>query len=132
MKQTFLPIFLFTICISLLSFQCEEEDNTPTQEEEQTELNILKSDIETLANTSICNNTFICKYIAFGSKPCGGPWSYLIYSTSIDQQNLQNLVEVYNEKQAEFNTKWGIFSDCAFAMPPTSITCENNSCVPVY
>jgi hypothetical protein len=132
MRTFSIPLSLFTLCVFLLAFQCEDEDKIPTQKEEQTELNNLKSEIELLINTPVCNESSECKYIAFVSKPYGGPWEYLIYSTSIDEQKLQDLVEDYNKKQADFNTKWGVFSDCAFVTPPTNITCENNSCIPVY
>ena len=132
MKKPFLGLFLLAISLCLVAFQCEDDNKLPTQEEEQAELNILNSEIETLVNASVCGATFECKYLAFGSKPCGGPWSYLIYSTSVNEQNLNNLVENYNEKQKAFNIKWGVFSDCAFALPPSSISCENNICIPVY
>ncbi|MEP1487814.1 MAG: hypothetical protein ABJK28_05265 [Algibacter sp.] len=130
--KKFLPL-IFIVCLSLVAFQCDEDDITPlTQEEEQTALNILKSEIENLADTSICNDTTECQFIGLGSKPCGGPWSYLIYSTSIDTEKLESLVDTYNQKEKDFNTTWGIASDCALANPPTSVQCENNICVAVY
>lgn len=132
MKKSVFPLFLLVICLSLVAFQCDDDNASLTQEEEQTALNKLKSEIESLVSTSVCNESTECKYIAFGSKPCGGPWSYLIYSTSINKETLQNLVTNYNEKETAFNTKWGIYSDCAFVLPPTDIKCENNNCVPVY
>jgi hypothetical protein len=114
-----------------MAFQCED-DNELTQEEERIELNTLKSEIENLANTSVCNDTSACKFIALGSKLCGGPWGYLVYSTSVDADKLERLVETYNQKETDFNTKWGIASDCAIANPPTNVICENNTCVAVY
>ena len=92
----------------------------------------LKIEIESLANASVCNESTECKFIAFGSKPCGGPWSYLIYSTSIDTNKLEVMVEDYNQKEADYNQKYGVGSDCSVALPPTSITCENNTCVAVF
>ncbi|ALJ05492.1 hypothetical protein APS56_10340 [Pseudalgibacter alginicilyticus] len=133
MKKSFPIIFLFIVCFSLVAFQCEDNNDTSkTQEEERKELSNLKTNIETLANASICDETTECKYIALGSKPCGGPWSYLIYSTSINVDELENLVKDYNKKEAAFNTKWGVFSDCAFVLPPSKVNCENNSCLPIY
>ena len=128
--KKFLPVF-FILCMFLMAFQCED-DTIATQESEQEALNTSKKAIEDLAATSICNENTTCKYIAFGNKPCGGPWSYLVYSTSIDVEKLENMVEAYNKKEAEFNAKWGAFSDCAFAIPPTRINCENNTCIAIY
>ncbi|MDO7172249.1 hypothetical protein [Mariniflexile sp. AS56] len=124
-------LILVTACLVLMAFQCDE-DAVSTQETEQQDLNMSKKAIEDLASTSICNDTFTCKYMALGSKPCGGPWGYLVYSSSINFEKLENMVAIYNKNEADFNKKWGIISDCAFATPPTSLKCENNICLAVY
>lgn len=129
MKKIFLP--LLAICLLFMAFQCEEDANL-TKEQEQHELVALKQTIENLAETSVCNETTECKFIAFGSKACGGPKSYLIYSTSIDVEKLEMLVETYNQKDADFNRKYGVISDCSAVMPPTGLKCENNTCVAIY
>ncbi|CAH8282947.1 hypothetical protein EV196_101526 [Mariniflexile fucanivorans] len=126
-----LYLLLFITCLFLMAFQCED-DAVSTQETEQQDLLVSKKAIEDLAATSVCNDSFTCKFIALGSKPCGGPWGYLIYSTSINIEKLENMVAAYNKKEAEYNNKWDVFSDCAYAMPPTSLKCENNICVAVY
>ncbi|WP_242092301.1 hypothetical protein [Aestuariivivens sediminicola] len=131
MSRPFITTVVLLVCFVFTAFQCDEEEY-PDYDTELAELNELKLQIETLAGTSECNDDTMCKFIAFGSKPCGGPWSYLVYSTSINTVELENLVASYNEKENFFNEKWGIASDCALAQQPTSITCENNSCVAVY
>ena len=132
MKTSVLKYILAPLCLLLLSTQCEDDVAPLTQEEERAELNTLKSEIEDLANTSVCNETSECKFIGLGSKPCGGPWSYLIYSTSIDTENLENMVADYNQKELDFNAKWGVVSDCALTQQPSSIKCENNTCIAVF
>lgn len=124
-------IIILLLPLFLLSTKCED-DIELSQEEEQTVLTELLTKIETLAAQSECNETTSCKYIALGSKPCGGPWSYLVYSTSIDEEMLILQVKQYNEKQADYNKKWGIFSDCMFVSPPKEVTCENNTCIAIY
>ncbi|MFH6767444.1 hypothetical protein V8G56_01745 [Gaetbulibacter aquiaggeris] len=121
----------FVSCLIFMVFQCEE-DSIPTMEYEQNTLIASKKIIEDLAASSFCNESTECKFIAFGSKPCGEPWSYLIYSTSIDTTELEGLVEVFNQNEDAFNKKWDVVSDCSAALPPTSVNCENNTCIPVY
>lgn len=126
------PYFLlFTACLIFMAFQCEDDSN-PTMEYEQSALIASKKIIEDLAAASVCNESTECKLIAFGSKPCGGPWSYLVYSTSIDINELEKLVEEFNQNEEAFNQKWGVVSDCSAVLPPTSLNCENNTCIPVY
>lgn len=132
MKKSISKLILVTLCVLFFSTQCDDELPPVTKEFQLEELNSLKTEIENLSSTSICGDTFECKFIAFGSKPCGGPWSYLLYSTSINTERLENLVEEFNEKEANFNKKWGIASDCSFVTPPSSVACENKTCIPVY
>lgn len=132
MKKSISKVILIPLCLFLFSTQCEDDIPPINQQSEEQELVSLKTDIENLANSSVCGDTFECKFIAFGSKPCGGSWEYLIYSTSIDTETLESMVEGYNRKEALYNAEWGIASDCSIANPPTSINCENNACVAVY
>ena len=131
MKTKFTLLFIVAISCFLMAFQCDD-DNEMSMEDEQKALTINKKTIEDLAATSICNETTQCKFIALGSKPCGGAWGYLTYSTSIDVNKLEGLVEDYNKKEAAFNQKWGVISDCALVNPPARAICENNICVAVY
>ena len=64
-----------------------------------------------------CNDSTQCRYIALGSKPCGGPWEYLIYcAAEMDTAELEQLVEEYNQYEDELNRKYGRVSDCS--VPP--------------
>lgn len=132
MKKSIFKIILVPLCLFLFSTQCEDDGPPRNQDNDQQELVLLKTEIENLANTSVCGDTFECKYIGLGTKPCGGPWSYLVYSTSINTEQLESLVESYNNKETDYNINWNIASDCAIINPPTSITCENNTCVAVF
>jgi hypothetical protein len=60
-----------------------------------------------------------CKLIPFGSKPCGGPWGYLVYSTlKTDESRLKQLVSDFNQLQKKINEDGKILSDCTIAPQP--------------
>lgn len=60
-----------------------------------------------------------CRAIAFGAKPCGGPWRYLIFSTSTsDVERLETLVAEYNALERKINKEEGRASDCSFVGKP--------------
>ena len=83
------------------------------------ELEELERQIEALIGDAEASAVGQCRHMAFGSKPCGGPWTYLIYSTeATDTGALQRLVDRYNELDAERNRKEGLISDCALAPIP--------------
>mgnify|MGYP001571404840 FL=1 len=120
-----------TIAICAIVFSCSDISEE-TQESDKQQLEILKYEIEQLVDSSTCSENLDCDFIAFGSKPCGGPWSYLAYPTTIDVDLLLNKVNYYNEKERLFNIKWGIISDCAVVTPPTSLECIEGKCTAIY
>ena len=69
-----------------------------------------------------------CNTIALGTKPCGGPWDYLIFnafSTDVDQ--LKNLVDEYNLVNEQYNEQEGLISDCMYLTSP-DVACVANLC----
>ncbi len=125
-KNTFKTIALLAIVLG-----CTNDTET-SQDEELQALELLQEEIELLIAEGVCSENSDCDFIAFGSKPCGGPWSYLVYSTSIDVALLQQKVATYNNQQNAYNIKWGMFSDCSFATPPEEVDCVEGECVAIY
>ena len=123
---------ILLILLPLLIMKCSDTDNNTTQEDDKKALEVLASEIKVLADQSVCSDEFTCEYVGFGSKACGGFKGYLVYSNSIDVSELLAKVKSYNEKEHQYNQKWGIISDCMFVMPPTSVVCENGKCIAVY
>lgn len=76
-----------------------------------------------------CSDVNQCRVIAFGAKPCGGPWQYLVYSIALtDSTVLTAAVTRYNTLEAELNKSEGRMSDCSFVAPP-QLARVNGRCV---
>jgi hypothetical protein len=89
----------------------------------------LRAEVMRLIGDASCNDVSQCRTIAFGAKPCGGPWQYLVYSTAItDSTALAAAVARYNAREAEINRAEGRMSDCAFVAPP-NLARVNGRCV---
>jgi hypothetical protein len=68
-----------------------------------------------------------CRLIAFGSKPCGGPWQYLPYSIeATDSVTLAHLVDEYNSAEAKLNREQGRTSDCSVVQRPDLVLEEGH------
>lgn len=132
MKKTFALLFFISIFMLLTAMQCDDDDIYYNCEDNLLNLAELKSNIEMMADETICDDAFQCRYIAFGSKPCGGPWEYLIYSTSIDTLTLTSLVMEYNQLEANYNLNCGAVSDCSTPIPPIGFECQDNQCIPIF
>ena len=69
-----------------------------------------------------------CDMIPIGVKPAGGPWGYLVFSTEhTERERIEELVERYNELDAERNEESGGFSTADVATEPNLIL-RNGSC----
>ncbi len=89
----------------------------------------LKSEIDAMIGEAECDGSDDCRYIAFGSKPCGGPWGYLVYSIAVtDSAALAEKVAEYNRAEDELNILLGLGSDCGIPSPPT-VGCVQGRCV---
>lgn len=76
-----------------------------------------------------CTESSVCSSIGIGSKPCGGPWRYLVYSTAtVDVEELSRAVADLNEYEAGFNTQEHRMSDCSVAQA-VQPGCVEQKCV---
>ncbi len=117
-------IFYFLILAIFLG--CSSDEGTVLRETSL--IDKLASEIYEIVASAECSEDTGCDYIAFGSKPCGGPWGYLVYSTSVDVQLLKYKVGLYNQLQRELNRRSGAVSDCAVETPPSSLICDDGTC----
>ncbi len=91
----------------------------PTEVELPQRMEELHAVILELIGDPVCDSVEECRYIAFGDKPCGGPWSYLVYSISrTDSVQLKTLVDEHRRLNKEWNAKTGAPSDCGLARSP--------------
>ena len=121
--------FFKILALSLLlqSFQCTDS-NDSSDLITSAKLEIKKQEIQTYINSFSCSESVGCNYIAFGSKPCGGPLSYLVFSNSVNLTKLQEMVKNYNEMNKQYNIQTNAISDCMVVLPPTEIKCVNGVC----
>ena len=132
MKTATFVLKLAVVFLLFTAFKCDDDTGSFACEERILQLSEMNATIQNLAATSVCNESFECRSIAFGSKPCGGPWGYLVYSTSIDTLKLTKLVEKHNQLETTINQECDRSSDCAFVSPPQRLECEDNKCIAVY
>ena len=116
----------------IMTFQCDKNEAENHCKNQMSCLAEMSTTIHNLIDTSVCSEEDECRFIALGSKPCGGLWSYLVYSTSIDTTKLTTLVEEYNTLEKRINQECNRISDCMVAMPPQRLECQDNKCIASY
>jgi hypothetical protein len=85
--------------------------------------------IQAEIGTAACDSAAQCRTLAVGHKSCGGPESYIAYSTkSGDSARLVQLGEQYAAARKAENERSGMASNCMMVMDPGA-TCAANRCV---
>ncbi|MEE9356396.1 MAG: hypothetical protein V3U75_12475 [Methylococcaceae bacterium] len=104
--------------------------NTINSSETETDpqLTQLKAEIDEIIGQASCTEPLECTTIGFGSKPCGGVKSYLVYSIlDTNPLLLKNRVNEYNLLDKQRNESLGLVSDCSAVQNPP-VVCDNNLC----
>lgn len=79
----------------------------------------LYAEIKAMVGTAAATEPLQCKKTGLGHKPCGGPASYLIYSTQgLDEALLLQKVSRYNQLVQAEQQRLGLVSDCAIVPEP--------------
>ena len=121
--------FILLLALSFIVSGCDvlNGHNTVTLEQLETQL----KDIRNFVSEGDCSQAGECAYLAIGSKACGGPMGYIVFSNNIDIAALKKLVDKYTADQKTYNIENNVISDCSLANPPEKIGCVDGSCVEI-
>ena len=121
-KRGTMSIAVLLLALALVSCAADEESDKERLAE-------MKQEILHMVGIPVCTGEQSCRFVAFGAKPCGGPWEYLIYSVdNVEEALLLRKVREYNEFEEELNAKYGYVSDCTVPNTPL-LGCEDGRCV---
>lgn len=111
----------------LLVVACAQQQPEPVGTQSASMDSLLRV-VQTLTNDTACDDVSQCRAVAFGAKPCGGPWRYLVYSIqTTDSARLAEAVNAYNDAESELNRREGRVSDCRFVGKP-GLICRSGAC----
>jgi len=75
-----------------------------------------------------CTEDAQCHTLALGAKACGGPESYVAWSSAqVKESELRALGEAYKEERRAANSASGMMSTCQFLMDPGAM-CKAGTC----
>ena len=121
-----IPAIIMITCFAVLSACQDESHDEPA---DRVHLAELEAEIDELIGEALGNDITDCRSIAFGDKPCGGPWKYKVFSISgLDTLELGELVASYNKFNTILNKRYGWMSDCMGVTPP-NLDCVDGHCI---
>jgi hypothetical protein len=84
--------------------------------------------IRSLIGTAECSSDSQCQVLPVGARACGGPASYLAWSSAkTDAAQLQALAERHKAEQQADNLATGRISTC-IAIAPPAVACRAGTC----
>jgi len=123
LKTSFVYLLIYFIATVL---SCGENFN---ESDDLAILAAMKTDVLLLVAEAGCSAIGECRSLPLGAKPCGGPWEYLIYSTTdTDTLKIEEKVNEHNEWNRVLNSRYGYISDCGIVGEP-QLLCSKGKCV---
>lgn len=92
------------------------------------EMNRLDTEIKDLIQSKTCDDASKWRISPYGSKPCGGPSSYVAYPKELESEIIPKIT-TYNAMASKYNQENGLLSDCALVPPPAGIICKEGKAV---
>ena len=91
-------------------------------------INAMRAEIMALVGEAKADNVAQCRVVGFGSKPCGGPSSYIAVSVKdLDEQHIMALIGKYNAAVKAENERLGLMSNCA-VVPKPAVVLKDGVC----
>lgn len=95
------------------------DPQAPDEAADLKEIQRLKAQVRTIANLGGCAGSGECRLAPLGTKPCGGPWSYIAYCPrTTDTASLRKALDEVQRKEHAFNEAYHPISDCMMAVQP--------------
>ena len=84
--------------------------------------------IRTMVGNAACTGDAQCHTLALGAKACGGPESYIAWSSAqVEEDALRALGDAYKEERRAANSASGMMSNCRFMVDPCAM-CKAGTC----
>ena len=88
-----------------------------------------KAELNTLITDKQCDTSTQCRISAVGSRACGGPSRFIVYSTkSASEKQVAALSDKITKLESSYNSQKGMMSICQHLTTP-STQCVENKCV---
>ncbi|MBE0366707.1 hypothetical protein [Pseudoalteromonas aurantia] len=91
----------------------------------------VRKQLTELTKNNACDNTVQCQVMPVGSRACGGPSSYLVFSKKYaNPHKVSTLADKITHLESQYNAKNRMVSICQHLTQP-STQCVENKCVKI-
>ena len=122
------------IVLALLGTGCSfwSNDDVCNEDRYERKLSTLRAQIDAEIGDAEASDVASCRTLPLGDKPCGGPWTYLVYSTEVsDADDLRALAEEYDRIDRARNRACELVSTCDVT-PEPNVAIQGGRCIAVY
>lgn len=113
-------------CLALVG--CRPDNPAAAEGDTLDHLTAIGSEIAELIGAAACESDDQCRVIALGSKPCGGPAEYRVYSSlDTDTALLETRASEYTRLSVQYNRETKALSDCSMVLASMA-HCASGQC----
>ena len=124
-----MEVYMKYFCVLLITLSFNSYAQSTEETRDRLSISLLAKATHAIARLDLsCKQASECSIIPMGSKPCGGPTSYVV--TSVNHRYLSDIEELaskVSEKEKDFNERYGRISNCSILYPP-EVKCLENKC----
>jgi hypothetical protein len=118
--------FSLAACLALVG--CRPANPAAADGDTLEQLTVIAREIADLIGAAVCESDDQCRVIALGSKPCGGPAEYRVYSSlDTDAGLLETRASEYTRLSVQYNRETKALSDCSMVLAPMAY-CASGQC----
>ncbi|MDO4224780.1 MAG: hypothetical protein Q4C75_02690 [Bergeyella zoohelcum] len=117
--------------IALMPKRTEDLSLEEQRQIDEEKLRKVHQEIEELIGSVTCTDAVNWRITPFGSKPCGGPATFIAYPIEVEDEVLPKITD-YNRESSAFNLKYGITSDCNVVTAPVAVKCVGGEAILSY
>ncbi|EWH04069.1 MULTISPECIES: hypothetical protein [Pseudoalteromonas] len=98
---------------------------------EKTTITAAHQQLKQLIQDPSCDNSSQCKVLPVGSRACGGPSSYVVYSTkTANSSEVEKIAQKITSLESQYNAANDVMSICQHLTAPGT-QCSANTCVKI-
>lgn len=126
--QSFALIGLFALACAAPGASSNEEPAAPDAAASQQRVARLEAEARALVKADGCTASSQCRAAPVGSRPCGGPRTYVAYcSATTDSAALFRKLDELKVAEDAYNAASGLASTCEFRSPP-GVAAQGGTC----
>ena len=123
---------LYFLFIAAALMGCEQKHSIEDQQKDQLFLYTKYNEVLAYIALEETTEDSKCATMGIGTDPCGNFKGYVSFPETTDRDELEDIIEEYNNLEKKYNKRYSIESPCKKIAPPKEAIVFRGSCKAVF